>query len=49
MLEAGTVGGNSVACPAHYVGINGRLAGPVSLYGMVETTAASIWRGPPTA
>ena len=36
MLEAGIVGGNSVACPAHYVGINGRLAGPVSVYGMVE-------------
>ncbi len=36
MLEAGIVGGNSVACPAHYVGINGRVAGPVSLYGMVE-------------
>ncbi len=36
MLEAGIVGGNSVACPAHYVGINGRVAGRVSLYGMVE-------------
>lgn len=36
MLEAGIVGGNSVACPAQYVGINGYLAGPVSLYGMVE-------------
>ncbi len=36
MLEAGIVGGNSVACPARYVGINGRVAGPVSLYGMVE-------------
>ena len=37
MLEAGIVGGNSVACPGRYVGINGRVAGPVSLYGMVET------------
>ena len=36
MLEAGIVGGNSAACPGHYVGIDGRLAGPVSLYGMVE-------------
>lgn len=37
MLEAGIVGGNSIACPGRYVGINGRVAGPVSLYGMVET------------
>ena len=36
VLEAGIVGGNSVACPGHYVGVSGRLAGPVSLYGMVE-------------
>ncbi|MCY3548293.1 MAG: hypothetical protein OXH49_15575 [Gemmatimonadetes bacterium] len=36
MLEAGIVGGNSIACPARYVGINGRVAGPVSVYGMVE-------------
>lgn len=37
MLEGGIVGGKSPACPGHYVGINGRVAGPVSLYGMVET------------
>ena len=37
MLEAGIVGGNSAACPRQYVGITGRVAGPVSLYGMVET------------
>ncbi|WP_420438316.1 hypothetical protein [Candidatus Palauibacter sp.] len=36
VLEAGIVGGNSIACPGHYVGISGHLAGPVSLYGMVE-------------
>lgn len=30
------MGGNSAACPGHYVGINGRVAGSVSLYGMVE-------------
>ncbi len=36
LLEAGIVGGNSIACPGRYVGISGRLAGPVSLYGMVE-------------
>ena len=35
MLEAG-IAGDSGACPGHYVGINARLAGPVSLYGMVE-------------
>jgi len=35
MLEAGIVGDNR--CPRRYVGINGRVAGPVSLYGMVET------------
>ena len=37
VLEAGIVGENSLGCPGHYVGINGRVAGPVSLYGMVET------------
>ena len=36
MLEAGIVGGNSGACPGHYVATSGRIAGPVSLYGMVE-------------
>ena len=36
MLEAGLVGGNSAACPGHYVGIEGRVAGPASVYGMVE-------------
>lgn len=36
MLEAGISGGNSIACPGHYVGIEGRVAGPVSAYGMVE-------------
>ena len=35
MLEAGIVADN--LCPGRYVGINGRVAGPVSLYGMVET------------
>ena len=34
--KPGLVGGNS-ACSGRYVGINGRVAGPVSLYGMVET------------
>ena len=36
MLEGGIGGGNSVACPGRHVGINGRVAGPVSQYGMVE-------------
>ena len=36
MLEAGLVGGNSVACPGRYVGIEGRVVGPASVYGMVE-------------
>ena len=37
VLEAGIVGENSLGCPGRYVGINGRVVGPVSLYGMVET------------
>jgi hypothetical protein len=37
MLEAGLVAGNEAACPGRYVAINGRVAGPVSWYGMVET------------
>ena len=37
MLEAGIVGGNSIACPGHYVGVETRVAGPASAYGMVET------------
>lgn len=37
MLEAGLVGGNSPACPGHYVSVHGHLAGPVSLYAMQET------------
>ena len=36
LLEAGIVGGNSIACPGRYVSISGRVAGPVSLYEMVE-------------
>jgi len=36
LLETGIVGGNSAACPGHYVGINGRFGRPVPLYGMVE-------------
>ena len=36
MLEAGIDGGNSIACPGHYVGIEGRVAGPVSAYGNVD-------------
>ena len=35
VLEAGIVGGKNFA--GRYVGINGWVAGPVSLYGMVET------------
>ena len=35
MLEAGIVGDSR--CPGRYVGINGQVVGPVSLYGMVET------------
>ncbi len=37
ILEAGIVGGNAIACPGHYIGINGGVAGPLSVYGMVET------------
>ena len=35
MLEAGFVGGTGDACLERYVGIKGRVTGPVSLYGMV--------------
>ena len=35
VLEAG-IAGDRRACPGYYVGINARVAGPVSLYGMVE-------------
>ena len=35
VLEAGIVEGSS-GCPGHYVGINGQVAGPVSLYGRAE-------------
>lgn len=37
VLEAGIVGGSN-GCPGHYVGINGHVAGPVSLYGMAENS-----------
>lgn len=37
MLEAGIVGGNSIACPGHYVAVERNVAGPASVYGMVET------------
>ena len=36
VLEAGIDGGNGVACPGHYVGIEGRVAGPLSAYGSVD-------------
>lgn len=36
MLEAGIDGGNSIACPGHYVGVKGRVAGPVSVYANVD-------------
>ena len=36
LLEAGIDGGNSVACPGHYIGIEGRVTGPVSAYGSVD-------------
>ena len=36
ILEAGLVGGNKIACPGQFVGVSGRVAGPLSLYGMVE-------------
>ena len=37
MLDAGMVGGNSVACPGHYMGIEHRVVGPLAGYGMAET------------
>ena len=45
MLEAGIDGGNSIACPGHYVGIEGRVVGPVSAYG--TTIDVWTWREPP--
>ena len=45
MLEAGLVDGGSDARPGRYVGIKGRVAGPVSLYGMVETCPCSDFAG----
>ena len=32
----GIDGGNSIACPEHYVGLEGRVAGTVSAYGSVD-------------
>ena len=37
LLEAGIVGGNSIACPGHYVGLEGLIGYRVSAYGMVES------------
>lgn len=37
MLGAGIVGGNSVACPGHYVSLDHRVAGPVYGYGLIES------------
>lgn len=36
LLEAGIVGGNSIACAGHYVGVEGHIRYGVSAYGMVE-------------
>ena len=36
LLEGGVVGGNSISCPGHYVGVEGHLRYGVSAYGMVE-------------
>ncbi len=36
LFEAGLVGGDENACPGRFVAINGQVAGPFSLYGMVE-------------
>ena len=37
LLEGGIVGGNSIACPGRYLGIEGRVVGPASIYGLIET------------
>ena len=42
MLEAGITGGNSIACPGHYIGIEGQVVGPVSAYGMVEAYRCDV-------
>lgn len=45
MLEAGVGGGSGDACPGRYVGIKGRVAGPVSLCGMIETYRCADFAG----
>ena len=49
LLEGGVVGGNSISCPGHYVGVEGHLRYGVSAYGMVENyqCAAITGRGGP--
>ena len=42
VLEAG-IAGESRGCRGHYVGIDARVAGPVSLYGMVENYRCARW------
>ncbi len=42
ILEAG-IAGEHRGCRGHYVGINGQVAGPVWLYGMVETSRCAEW------
>ena len=45
VLEAAFVGGSGDACPGRYVGIEGWIAGPVSLYRMVETYRYAAFAG----
>ncbi len=42
LLEAG-IAGESRGCRGHYVGIDARVVGPVSLYGMVENYRCDEW------
>ena len=44
LLEAGLVGGNSVTCPGHYVGVEGHIRYGVAGWGMVENYRCD---GPP--
>ena len=47
-LEAGLDSGNDIACPGHYVGIVGNVAGPVSAYVSVDNYRCSDFVGKST-
>ena len=42
LLEAGIVGGNTNACPGHYLGVAGLIGYRVSAYGLVENYRCDV-------